>query len=329
MNTVGQLVASIIKWMREDIDESLVIEAVSDSVVSLWETLVLINLSEYLGGSVTAEFAPASDHADVVSIPDPVTEPGVVQEAGGELPDRVLTSLQFTWVTDSGSETLPSPNAALIARTLLANFKARVTTGVAFGSLPNNAVGWNLYAYGIKQNDVPIGINEMWYEPDTGFRIEGGDGLPTANTTGDDVWYIRTMSVDSEQGLRNWEATEIGSNLWNTFSRFRQSNGVHVYDFDGSRILAQPAVASGLSVNYFYVKRPRALLFKNSTVPFRHPGAVQFIKYNAQSLLHLSNHEYQASREWGMKAEGARMQIAVSANKKNVAKNVSVKPIFR
>jgi hypothetical protein len=226
--TVLQLKTSLNEWLREDVSDLMAFEAIGDSIVSIWETLVCINLSEFLGGQISATFAPAS-------------------------------------------------NVSTIA--------------AADGTEGGNA------------GDV------------------------------DDIWYIHSMSVTVPDGSqRFFEGTEVGSELWRAMSRTVAGNSPYqpfVYDFDGSRIIVAPTPVSALTPGYFYVKRPPATVDNTTVVPFAHPGAVPFIRYNAISLIKLAMEEYVASGSWERKAENERLQIVQSAQKKNARKNLRVQPTYK
>lgn len=226
--TVAQLKTSLGEWLREDVSDTLLFEAISDSITSIWETLVCINLSEFLGGKITATFAPASNIANIAA----------------------------------------------------------------------------------------------------GDGTEGG-------TTGDqdDIWYIHQMSAVMPDGSeRFWESTEIGSELWRAYSRTIAGSSPYqpfVWDFDGSKLTVAPTPVQQLTPGYFYVKRPPVTVDNSTVVPFKHPGAILFIKYNAISLIKLSLEEYVASGQWGNKAERERQEIILTSQRKNARKNLRVQPIFR
>lgn len=321
---LGQMMASLTTWLHETVEDALLMEAISDSCVNLWESMVLINLSEMLGGPATATFAAANQGtAGIVSVADPVAVLVVNQIVQGALP---LTNIdfQYTLVTDSGSQTLPGPTTS-IARLL------NQLASVVSPAFVQSAIGWNLYANGIRQNEamIPFGVN--WVEPEAGLGIQG-DPPPVVNDTADDIWYIDTLSVQTDSGEKFWNQDEIGSEIWQKMAGGKASNSPYqpyVYDFDGVKLQIRPLAGGAVSANYFYVRRPRKMISKASTIPFRHPGAELFIRYNSLSLIHLSNHEYPASGQWGNKAEAERAAILASSTRKDRKKHLRVQPLFR
>lgn len=245
------------------------------------------------------------------------------QVAQGELAAHQV-SAQYTYVTDSGSETLASPAQVFdVAQNNCAN--------VASPARVDSAVGWNCYVGGVRQNDAPIPFGVSYTEPDTGV-VADGSAVPTENTTGDDVWYIQELYVNNGTGETVLTATEVGSSVWRKFANSQAATSPYqnyCYDFDGRKVVVRPLAGHGFNANYFYVRRPRNIRYDSSVIPFRQPGAELFIRYNALSLVHLSNHEYTASQSWEARAEKERLLIAQSLNKKNGKKNQYIRPVFR
>lgn len=324
--TFAELITSVGKWLHENMDEDLVLEALSDSSLSLWETLILVNLSEFMGGPATGTFAQANlGSTGIVSIADPVAPTNVIGVVQGALAAHNVV-ITFTYVTDSGAETLPSPVTNFAVPI---NQVARVASPAARIS---GAVGWNCYNNGIRQNLVPIQFGTDFFEPNTGFVADGPDA-PVENTTADDIWYLQTLSVRTpDGGEKFWQEEEVGSELWRQFAKTQATNSPYqpyVYDFDGSQVNIRPLTGGTVNFNYFFVRRPRAFKYRSSALPFRHPAAALFVKYNAISLLELSVHEYAASNKWAERAEQERLSIVQSANKRNSKKGTHIKPIFR
>jgi hypothetical protein len=318
---VQEMAKSVETWMRESVDADLLNEAIKDSIVSMWETLVLVNLSERLGGPVTATFAPGSDRVVIVSIADPLVAPVLAYLVQGALAAHTPT-VQYTMVDDEGAETLPSPStvaAALINQVISVASPARAA----------NAVGWNVYVAGVRQNDAPIKFGLAWVEPETGYSLDG-NATPIINNTANDIWYIQELTVSTPTGEKVWHEGEPGSEIWNQFSNSLPSNSPYssfIYEFDGHQLVCRPFQGGGSTVNMIYVRRPR---FKPTMdIPFTHPGAEAFIRYNALSLISLTNHEYKSSAGWDVKANAERVAILQSANRKNIRKNRAVKPLFR
>jgi hypothetical protein len=163
---------------------------------------------------------------------------------------------------------------------------------------------------------------------DADAGVEGGPGGDL-----DDIWYIHSMSMQVPDGTeRFWEGAEVGSELWKKMARSAAAASPfqpYVYDFDGSQFSIAPKAAQGLTPGYFYVKRPPVTVNDATVIPFSHPGAALFIRYNTIGLLKLSLEEYQAASTWNSKAEAERTAIIMTAARKNARKNLRVQPMFK
>lgn len=335
---VGELVAGTKKLLRENINDDFVLEALSDSYISLWETLLLLNLGELIGGPATATFSNASDHVDVATIPDPLAAPTLTQVAGVTGPVNIEAT--YTFITDSGTETLESPVVALNVTSADGAFVFNLPAGM---QVPQFATGWNVYARKtatdatrVRQNQAALSFQSRTL-PLTVTTVETPDEEaefpPSKNTTADDIWYIKTLSVQTPAGERHWSETEVGSALWTKFASSQQGSASlfqpYVFAFDGSRIDVRPLTGMGFDARYFYVRRPHAFRTLATNIALNHPAAPVFMKYSAISLICLSTHEYQASSAWDAKAEKERLLIMQSGLQQNTQKSRSVIPLFR
>ncbi|HDY64690.1 MAG TPA: hypothetical protein ENH84_00455 [Phycisphaerae bacterium] len=125
MHSLGSMKAEVTRWLRETIDPDLCKEAINDAVESLWQSLILVQLSNFMGGPVTVNFASGDERATIVSIPDPTTAPTATDVGPG--PDLGTTISDINTVRTIGRAALGMVVDEHEGRTLV------ITSGVSNG----------------------------------------------------------------------------------------------------------------------------------------------------------------------------------------------------
>jgi hypothetical protein len=293
---------------------------INDAIENIWPSIVVLAFQTLLKGPINLTFAPSTERVSVVSIPDPTFNAQTLMNFVSGSPVDPLRTIWFTvtYVTESGSETLPAivfgvvPGAATLLR-------------IASPAFAAGAIGWNAYAgNGVspqtrlaKQNDEPIPFGSSWTEPDAGASQDPDDPLPpTENTTGDDISAIRLLEVLLPDSTRKvYSQADLNSTLMRRFSRsVATSSPFNTYAFDFLNmhtIEIRPMTGAQLDTRYFYIKQPRKIRFTNAPIPFQHPGAWAFLKYRACGLFDLSNKEFPSAEAWFRLAEQERMQLMI------------------
>lgn len=321
----GELKAKIEAWMREPVEAAILEDACNDAIQSLFMSALQANLSQFLEGPVqNLVLASGSERGTIVSIQDPAAAPVPGTVAGAPQAGARALVLGYTYVTESGSETLLSPAAN------------QNLDGASLSTVPAPAAsgfGWNLYANGIKQNDVPLSFNEAWTEQESGVATEGPKP-PAANKTADDICFIRHMEVQTSAGSwRLLPQADIDSALMKILAASKASNSLdqqYAYDFVNQRTVeVRPAAGRDLSPRYFYIRRPRRLRYEEALIPFETFDPEAFLRYYALSLCMLANHEFDASQAWQLKAEGERLSIMKLLGWNNFNKDLTVQPYMR
>jgi hypothetical protein len=333
MRTFGEMKASLKEWMGEATRAQRLNDALNDAIISIWNTLMTITVSNFLGGPVTVSISSGSEEASVVSISDPLVAPTVADHVDGALAGPRDVVVAYTLVTESGSETLISPTTT---RSVPANNVAKVTSP----AFVEGAIGWNCYMGSVsgrlaKQNETPTRFGDFFYEASTGFSEEPNlPSPPVVNNTGDDIYYIASISVDPSTGGRSfWRQSDMASKLMRSlYSSIPITDKTFPYAFDlinQRTIRIAPKAGTALDPSYIYVKRPRRIRFDNSIIPFQSIDVEEFLRCHALSSLMLGNHEYEAADRWTAKAEIARVLAAKALNKQNVQRNTTVRPVYR
>lgn len=316
LDTLGSMRGSIVTdWLNgESVPSNRVNDAINDAVDSLWKTLIQAALSVFMGGPVTLSIASAAERTTVVSIANPGASPAASDVAATD-PALAAHTVRYaiTYVTESGSETLASTEAS--HTTAIGKL-----TAVHFPPLTTGAIGWNLYASMlggtsalVKQNDAPLDFANYFNEPsDAGFNSDpNGPLVPTENTTGDDIFYIRNIEVQATHGgFKPWDGADLNSALmraagWNLAAASTYQS--YYWDLINQRQLEmRPAAGMALNPRYFYVKKPRRMRFDNSPLPFPNVPATEFIRSYALSRIFLSVFEFDAAKAWASIAESER-----------------------
>ncbi len=202
VNTLGGLKEQVILWLNgENCQPELITEAINDALESLWMSLMLAALNVFMGGPLNVTFNAGDQRVTLVSIADPLIAPTVTDVASDDAARAsVAYYISYTYVTESGSETLASPQT----QHTTATGKLCSTAAPAF--VPG-AIGWNLYSapypnagsvLPVLQNDAPLSFSVASVEPETGYTMDpNGPVTPTENTTGDNIAYIRHLEYNN------------------------------------------------------------------------------------------------------------------------------------
>ena len=354
-DTLGSIRAEILGWMRgdysADTDIPLVNSAINNAVEDIWTSMIQVQLARFFGldSPVLFTLAAGLERVQLVLISDPLIAPAGVTVAGGALGARTY-SLAYTYVTESGAETLPSPIQNLA---IGANFLAQVPASAPVA----NAIGWNLYAsvsntpalLGLQnQNPLPFGVpfTEIplgWVDypgaqqqpgsaQNASVATPAAQGVPSENTTLDNLAWITHMEVrTSDTLLRSWNQYDIDSELFRRYGRELSSASeyqTYVWDLiNGNRLEVRPAAGLQFTPRYFYIAKPRRLRYDQGKIPYTEvTGVHEFVVEKAIGLLKLGVDEYLASQAWDGKATAVRAQIIAGLTQENWARNNRVIP---
>ncbi len=331
-NTLGELRTDINDWLEETLPVSRVNGAINNGIESLWSTLIRASVSMFVGGPISLSLTSGTEGVILISVADPTGALTLSSATSGAL-DAHSIFAKYTLVTESGTETLPSAAASLAVNAL----DVGVVESPAFVS---GSIGWNCYGYSTlgstttyaKQNDTPILFGTDYQEPDDGF-VNGPEYplVPTENTTGDDICYIRHLECQMpDLGYKQYDAADISSVLMRKVSRNISTTSQYqnyYWDLINQRQLEfRPALGVDLAPRYFYVKRPRRLRFDNSPLPFLTVPCTEFLQAYAMARLSISIREYDASKAWDEVAERERTRCELLVNDMNHVKNQFITP---
>jgi len=330
--TLAGMRASIQRWLRGSrVDPQDINDAINDAIDSLSTTLIRASLSVFMGGPVNLTIDADDQRATVISIADPLTAP-TVSDVAATNPLLPLHDVRvsYTYVTDSGTETLASPITAWITA-------IGMVAEVSPPALVSGAIGWNLYASNsatvgdpVKQNDAPISFQDSWVEDDSGFTQEPDDPLePLENTTGDNIFYIRHMEVQTPNNtLISWNQGDLDSTMMRRLSQtFATNSQYQTYGFDlinQRQLEIRPQAGGDITARYFYIVKPRRLRFDNSPLPFPTVPAIEFFREFSLALLFLELRETTLAKAWDDKAEKARSRCELAITSMNRPKNQRV-----
>lgn len=335
IDTLAGLRDDILEWLEESNLTDRATSAINDSIESLWMTLMRTTVSMFVGGPIGLTLSSGTEGVILVSVADPTVAPTAGVATSGSL-DAHSVAVKITLVTESGTETLPSPSTT---QACLAGEVASITSP----SYVSGAIGYNVYGYSTlgptttyaKQNDEPVSFGTAYQEPDTGF-VNGPELplVPTENTTGDDICYIKLIEAQMpDLGYKQYDAAAIDSLLMRKAARNIPTGNSqyqnYYWDLINQRQLEfRPALGTSLTPRYFYVKRPRRLRFDNAPLPFLTVPAVPFLKYNSLSLLSISIREFETAKAWAEKAENERGQLELTVMQMNQNKNQYITPYW-
>lgn len=322
--TLGSIKARVERWCRESLDDDMLADAVNDAIEKLWLSIVTINMSSFLGGPLqNVSFAAGSERASIVSIADPSGAPTVNAVGGGSLGLHTVVAA-YTLVTESGSETLPSPSSTTA---IPVGFIAQVNAP-AFVS---GAIGWNIYAGDgagrlALQNDAPLDFSAVWQEDQQSGVVDLPDkpSPPTMNSTADDIFYIKVLELQNQDGTwTRWEGADLEGLLMKraeqTIAPASSTYSPYFYDFvNGHTLELRPTAAQTLNPRYFYTQKPRRLRFPNSPIPFQqYAGATECISDYAVGKIKMALEEFTAAQDWLASSQAREVQILGAANLQN------------
>lgn len=333
MDTLGSMKAGLTRYIKDDENTDLLTDVINDAIESLWDSILLVSLGQFLGGPVQVKFASGSERATIVSIVDPITPPVAAGIVGGNFPQRT-EQIAYTLVTESGSETRISP---ILSQFIPLNQIVQVTPP----AFVNGAIGWNCYAGSetgrlALQNDMPLDFSQSFVESADDGIIDNPDqpSAPQVNNTADNIFYLRLLQVQNpDSTYTTWQAGDVDGLLFQRACRNIAPASTfqsYAYDFvNGNTIEIRPAAGQELNPRYFFVVKPRRLRFDRAILPFTNISATEFIRTHAAQALCLSNHEYTAAHENGVKAEAKRQSILLGLNTQATHKQQTVVPYFR
>ena len=315
----------------ETVAAALINIAINDAIESLWQSLIRAQLSNQMGGPVTISVAAADQRVLLASIADPTTAPTVAGVAGGTLAQHTIYSC-YTLATDSGSETLPSATQTTV---ILVNTLAKMTSP----SFVAGALGWNCYmgtASGrmAKQNTDPVAFGTDYTEATTGATIlPDAPGVPTENTTYDDLFYIRRIEAVTPVGTYlSWDAADLDSAMMRSAAgqiAAASQYQTYVWDLiDQRQLELRPVVALAASPRYFYVKKPRRLAYDGSVIPFSNLPVSEFIRVHSLKSVFMALREWDAVKAYGGQAESARATLVAAVAQQNTPKNQTIAPFM-
>lgn len=354
-DTLGSIKAEVLGWLRGDYaldtDVPLVNAALNDAVESIWSSMMQVQLARFFGldSPVTFTLPSGAERVQLVSIADPLVAPVIGSVVSGNLGGRTLLGA-YTYVTESGSETLPSPTTS---QAIAANSVAQITAPAAVAQ----AIGWNFYGspsntlalLGL-QNSTPLLFNQPYTEPNTGFvdypgaqqqpgvvqgasqATPGSSPVPSENTTADNIAWITHLEVrTSDTLLRSWNQYDIDSELFRRYGRELSSASeyqTYVWDLiNGNRLEVRPSAGMQFTPRYFYIAKPRRLRYDQANIPYVNiAGVHEFVVNEALSRLKLGIDEYLSSEAYGTRSSKGRAEILAGLTQELWGKNDRITP---
>lgn len=329
-DTLGSLKSEIREWLfGERLSETIFSTAINDGIESLWETLMKASLDLFMSGPTTVSFAAAAERATIVSVADPTTAPVVGSAVSGALAQHTVHAAR-TLVTESGTETLPTATGSAV---IALNSVAVIPTA----TFVDGAIGWNCYAGTVagrlcKQNDEPVAFGSSYQEPDTGVVDNpNAPSPPTANTTGDDIFYIRHLEVLTPNNVyKAFDAGDLDSLMMRRMAGSIAATSAYqnyAWDLINQRQLEiRPAAGLSMVPRYFYIKRPRRLRFDASPLPFLTFPSTAFLRNYALAAIYLGIKEYSSADRYEKKAEMERQRCELAVVEMNRVKNDFISP---
>lgn len=353
-DTLLTIRTSVLGFMRGDLalatDVPLVNEAINDALSSIWNKMLLTQYERLFGltggGQPYSFSAPAgAQRVQLVSINDPMVPPVVGTVAGGALAARNYL-VAFSYVTESGTETLASLTAPIVVP---ANSLATVTAPAYQAGFP--IYGYNVYATGpsdlaqnlVLQNQNPIQMGVNYTEPLTGFQDYGTqvpgppayvfDQIPpTVNSTGDNIAWVEHLEIQtSDTLLRAWNQVGLDSEVMRRMARTLSTASEYqhyVWDLIGNNVIEiRPPLGLSFTPRYWPVVRPRRIAYDQGEIPYVYINGVrEFIVSKAVADLKLTLEEYIAAGQWGTKADKAALQVQLSLLAENNRKDQRIVP---
>lgn len=333
--TLGEMVAQVSDWLKEPVREGVATAAINDAISDLWEAEIQVAIANFMGGPTTVSLAQGVERADIVLITDPAITLAMTTVAGGALPNHSVKAA-FTYVTESGAETLMSPSTT---QAVLANNLAKVT-----GPVPVSlAAGWNLYCddgsnrWG-KQNDAPLDFQDaegnaiLWTEPVDGIKLAPGrQSPPTANITAESIAYITHMEVQlPDTTWKAYNQADIDSALMRGLAgSIAAGSAYQFYAFDlinNTRLEIRPKTGTAISPRMFFISRPPRSKVSTTVLPFKSPGEEAYIRYRALALIKRTNEEYPGADSWDAQANEKKQSILLALTQTNSKRNRTITP---
>lgn len=335
--TLGAFAARIKDEWREPIKgyPETVYNKTNDGLESIWMACMLATLSKFTRGPITQLFPANSTSVNIVAIPDPTVAPTVGQTPGGTLPGRT-EYYAYSYVTDSGSMTLPSP---LATNVLSANNVPTLTPPpqvaeaigyVVMGGTLANGLDLAIQSVAVE----PFGI--QWVGPQTGLvAYPQAPPPPSQNDTADNIFAIERIEVNNvNMTTTGWFQSNQASSLWRRMGKIMAGTATswtpYAYDFiDNNQVQFRPAPGFDLNGELLYVVRPRRLRFPNSRMPFTwlsYQGClVEFVK----ASLALDLYEYESHDRRYAKAKEMLQAVVLQVAGANFWRDDTVTPFMR
>jgi hypothetical protein len=337
-DTLGSLRAEIILEMRGDLsspsDAPLINAKINNALEAVWMAMMKAQLARFFGSDAPVNFtlAQGAQRVQLVSITDPTVVLVAANVAGGGLGARNY-ALSYTFVTESGSETNPSP---------VNNFAATLNNVVqvtAPAEPSGGAFGWNLYA-GVAnpalQNQQPLPFGQPYTEPITGFQDYPTNQQlpPTSNQTADNLSYITHLEMTQSDGtFRAFNQEGIDSLAMRGLARtIASASEFQSYAWDlinGRTIEIRPPAGSTLIPRYFYIAKPRRLRYDQAEIPYQNiSGVHEYLTNKAIADLKLTLDEYLSQQAYAGAAGQIRGEILTTLAQESWNKNTRVTPFL-
>lgn len=340
-DTLKSLRTEVINWLRGDMDADddvpLVNSAINDAIERAWIGMMQVQLARFVGADspVTFTLPSGQERVQLVSIVDPVAGPTLGTIAGGAIPGPRTLNCAFTYVTESGAETLPSPT---IQQVVAANNLLTAQLPAQANIL--NAIGWNLYVSVAPdvnlalQNQEPLPFNLQFQEPITGVvdYAKYQQTVPIKNNTADNISWILHMEIrTSDTLLRSWNQSDIDSMLFRQFARTLSSASEYqAYAWDlinGNRLEFRPTAGATFNPRYFYIAKPRRLRYDQADIPYTEiAGVREFYVNYAVAKLKLALEEYLAFQQWSAGAAQQLLDVRLGLTQEDAYKNKRIAP---
>lgn len=337
-DTLGSLRQEILLELRGDLqtdaDVPLLNAKINNALEAVWMAMMKVALARFFGSDspVTFSIAAGAQRTQLVSIADPTIVLAAANVAGGGLPARAY-QLFYTFVTESGSETNPSP--ILVFNATLNNL-AQITPPA---EPTNGAFGWNLYAgqeNPALQNQQPLPFGVNFTEPVIGFQDypKFQQLPPSSNQTADNLSYITHLEITlPDTTLKAWNQEDIDSLAMRGLAgTMASASPYQTYAWDlinGRTIEVRPQTGSAFTPRYFYVAKPRRLRYDQAEIPYSSiSGVHEFLTNKAIGDLKLVLDEYISAQAYVGAASSIKGEILTSLAQENWAKNTRVTPFL-
>ena len=343
-DTLGSLRTEILLELRGDLaqpeDVPLLNAKINNALEAVWMAMMKVALARFFGSDAPVNFtlAAGAQRVQLVSITDPTVVLVAANVAGGALGGRNY-NLSYTFVTESGAETNPSPVLNFAA---LANNLAQIT---APAEPSGGAFGWNLYA-GVNnpalQNQQPLPFGVAYTEPVGGFQDYPTNQQlpPSSNQTADNISYITHLEiVQTDTTIRSLNQADIDSLAMRGLARtLASASEYQMYAWDlinGRTLEVRPPAGTAFNANslptprYFYVAKPRRLRYDQAEIPYQSiSGVHEYLTNKAIADLKLVIDEYISSQAYMGAANAGKQEILTALAQENWAKNMRITPFL-